>query len=289
VTALPFIAIALGLSTFITCLSLVWALDERVGHWIAIWQRESALGRLRRIGRYLIQTPVPDALINRWVKRSTDAEMDASGLPWSASAFAGLRWISLLAGIYLIAVLLLMGGAGVLTIFVATGIALLAGTGPSVWLKLRTDRRQREIHRSLPDFLDRFVLALEAGLGFELALQRSSSSTGGLLGSELRKLARILGLGKARSEALAELSRRVRSPELRAFCASIQRAETLGTPLAGTLRVQSELLRSRRRRRAQEAGRRMPILIVFPLVFFFLPSLLIIYLAPPLLHLFLSP
>ena len=62
----------------------------------------------------------------------------------------------------------------------------------------------------------------------------------------------------------------------------------LGTSLANTLRVQTRLLRAKRRRRAEEASRRLPVLVVFPLVLFFLPALLIIYLAPPLLHLFLG-
>jgi len=101
-------------------------------------------------------------------------------------------------------------------------------------------------------------------------------------------LVRQLDRGHGRAEALDELSERIPSQDLRSFSAAVKQADRLGTSLAKTLRVQTDLLRARRKRRAQEASRRLPILIVFPLVFFFLPSLLIIYLAPPLLHLFLG-
>jgi tight adherence protein C len=145
-----------------------------------------------------------------------------------------------------------------------------------------------EVDLSLPDFMDRLALVLEAGLGFEVALRRTASGYPGLLGAELQRTIRQLDRGLSRSAALVELGERVPSLDLTAFVAAVRQADRLGTSLAKALRVQTGLLRARRRRRAQEASRRLPILIVFPLVFFFLPALLIIYLAPPLLHLFLG-
>jgi tight adherence protein C len=144
-----------------------------------------------------------------------------------------------------------------------------------------------EVDLSLPDFMDRLALVLEAGLGFEVALRRTSSGYPGLLGAELQRTIRQLDRGLSRSAGLVELGERVPSLDLNAFVAAVRQADRLGTSLAKALRVQTGLLRARRRRRAQEASRRLPILIVFPLVFF-LPALLIIYLAPPLLHLFLG-
>jgi tight adherence protein C len=101
-------------------------------------------------------------------------------------------------------------------------------------------------------------------------------------------MVRQLELGHPRNAALLHLAESVPSQDLHAFSAAVNQADRLGTSLAKTLRVQTMLLRARRRRRAQEASRRLPILIIFPLVFLFLPALLIIYLAPPLLHLFLG-
>jgi tight adherence protein C len=160
--------------------------------------------------------------------------------------------------------------------------------GPDIWLRWVTEKREREVDLALPDFLDRMSLGLDAGLSFQIALQRTAANFPGVLGEELRRMVRQLERGYSRPRALEELDERTPSQELRAFAAAVKQSERLGTSLARSFRVQTELLRARRRRRAQEASRRLPILIVFPLVVFFLPSLLIIYLAPPLLHLFLG-
>jgi tight adherence protein C len=151
-------------------------------------------------------------------------------------------------------------------------------------LRRRIEQRQLDVDIALPDFLDRLALGLESGLGFEIALRRTAADFSGLLGEELRWMVRQLDRGHGRAESLEALSGRIPSQDLRAFSAAVKQADRLGTSLARTLRVQTALLRSRRK----EASRRLPILIVFPLVFFFLPSLLIIYLAPPLLHIFLG-
>ena len=157
-----------------------------------------------------------------------------------------------------------------------------------MWLDWRVERRQMDIDNELPYFMDRLSLGMEAGLGFETALRRVAEGYPGLLGDELRRMVRQLDRGHPRGQALEELSERNPSPDLGAFVAAVRQTDRLGTSLARILRVQTELLRSRRRRRAEEASRRLPILIVFPLVFFFLPALLIVYLAPPILHLFLG-
>jgi tight adherence protein C len=182
----------------------------------------------------------------------------------------------------------LLRGWDLVAWFLAAIVSLSCWYGPETWLSLRRERRQQEIDRSLPDFLDRLSLALGAGLGFEVALRRSAARYPGRLGDELRRMVGQLDRGHSRAQALEEIAERNASDDLRAFTAAVRQADRLGTSLAKALRVQSTMLRNRRWRRAQEASRRLPILIVFPLVFFFLPALLIVYLAPPLLHLFLG-
>jgi tight adherence protein C len=211
-----------------------------------------------------------------------------AGVLWSADDFAALRWLALWGGAGLAAAALAWRGFDLFGWFLAMVAMAVSWAAPPTWLSLRIERRQRDLERSLPDFLDRLSLALEAGLGFEVALRRSAERFPGRLGDELRRMVRQLDRGHARAGAMEEMAGRNPSDDLRAFAASVRQADRLGTSLAQALRVQSDLSRNRRRRRAQEAGRRLPVLIVFPLVFFFLPALLIVYLAPPLLHLFLG-
>jgi tight adherence protein C len=253
-------------------------------------QRDPGLhdSRVIRILPWLRAVWLPKGLRRRWAGGDLTRQLSMAGLPWAGDDFVSARWLLLWVALILGAAIL-TGRRGDLVGWFLAGILLTAAWfGPPTWLSLRQERRQREIDRSLPDFLDRLSLALEAGLGFDVALRRSAERYPGRLGEELRRMVRQLDRGHARGAALEEMAGRNPSDDLRAFAAAVRQADRLGTSLARALRVQSGLLRDRRRRRAQEAGRRLPVLIVFPLVFFFLPALLIVYLAPPLLHLFLG-
>ncbi len=240
-----------------------------------------------RLGAFLEAVPIPGVVASVWGGERARPRLIQAGVPWTPNALATARWLTLWIGLAT-AVGLLLRGLGLVGWFLAIFLALLGWFFIPVWLRLRADDRQQEVDRALPNFLDRLSLGLEAGLGFEVALRRTAERFGGLLGDEMRRAVRFLDRGHPKDQVLERLVERTPSRDLRAFVASVKQSERLGTSLTKTLRVQSDLLRSRRRRRAEEASRRLPILIVFPLVFFFLPALLIIYLAPPLLHFFLS-
>ena len=253
--------------------------------------REGARDR-HTIGRGLAAVldlvALPRGIEERWGSQAIDRKLRYAGLRLDGRAFAAARWLVLWVGIVLAVAVGVIRGWDLLGQFVA--FLLLAGAwlGPGIGLQWRSERRRMEIDIALPDFLDRLALGLDAGLGFEVALRRTARDFRGLLGEDLRRLVRQLDRGHPRAEALRAMADGTPSDDLHAFVAAVQQSDRLGTSLARSLRVQTNLLRARRRRRAQEASRRLPILIVFPLVFFFLPALLIIYLAPPLLHLFLG-
>jgi len=124
-------------------------------------------------------------------------------------------------------------------------------------------------------------------LGFLPALQRVSRNYPGPLGVNLRHLLEQIELGYTRSQAMDEFASRSPSPEIHNFVEAVKLTEQLGTSLARTLRIQAHILRLARRQRAQAAAQTAPIRIVPALVFFFLPSLLLIYLAPPIINFFL--
>jgi tight adherence protein C len=230
----------------------------------------------------------PNWVRDRWGTVAVAQQLKHAGLPWEPADYAALRWMTAWLGLIAGVALAIGRGWDLVGIFLGVVIIGVGWLGPPAWLAARIDRRQMEVDLSLPDFMDRLALVLEAGLGFEVALRRSASGYPGLLGAELQRAIRQIDRGLSRSAALVELGERVPSQDLKGFVASVRQADRLGTSLAKALRVQTGLLRARRRRRAQEASRRLPVLIIFPLVFFFLPALLIVYLAPPILHLFLG-
>lgn len=241
-----------------------------------------------RLAPYLELIPLPAPIRVRWGTEKLALRLRYAGLPWDLETYARLHWALIWIMLLLAVWLLVSREVDLVGGFTALLLVLGGLLGPGVWLTLQADRRKAEIDYALPDFLDRLALGLEAGLGFEVALRRTSNNFPALLGSELRRAVRQVNRGHPVTVALGELSSRTPSNDMRAFVASVKQSGKLGTSLAQALRLQTNLLRARRRRRAQEASRRLPILIVFPLVFCFLPALLIIYIAPPILHLLLG-
>ena len=127
---------------------------------------------------------------------------------------------------------------------------------------------------------DALVLSLEAGQGFETAI-RAIAAGGGPAAPLAREIAVDLALGRGRERALARFgAQHVDAARIAAMLALAQR---FGTPLAQALAVQSASLRAERRRAAEARARRLPVLILFPLTLCVLPSLLILFLGPPLL------
>jgi len=231
--------------------------------------------------------PIPDLIKARADDPKLTKKVMHAGLRWDGSDYVAFQW----AIFWLFSISGFVIGIwrqwDLFSLFLLVVVNVAGIFGPEVWLNWRIERCQYTIDLSLPDFLDRLSLGLEAGLGFEIALRRTSVTYPGLLGDELRRAVRLIDRGYPREQALGEIVLRNPSQDLNAFVAAVNQTDRLGTSLAKTLRIQTGLLRARRRRRAEEAGRRLPILIVFPLVFLFLPALIIIFLTPPILHLFL--
>jgi tight adherence protein C len=241
----------------------------------------------RQIARWLLRTPVPARFTRRFDRPELANALRRSSLQMDSHQFIALHWVALLTACALLIALLVLRPVDPLSGLLAALIVVAGACGPRLWLNLQVQRRQTEITLALPDLLDRLAFGLQAGLGFEGVLRRVAPTFPGPLGEELRRTIQDLDFGWRRHQAMDNLARNTGSLDVRGFVAAVRQAEVLGTPLADALRVQIGLLRTARRRRAQEASRRLPVVILFPLVFLFLPALLIVYLAPPLLHLFL--
>lgn len=181
---------------------------------------------------------------------------------------------------------LLTLGAGVQKAVFLGLIALLIGMIlPEYILRAQIRERVLQIQESLPDLLDLLTVSVEAGLGFDAALNKVVEKIPGPLAIEFRRLLQEVRMGKPRLEAFRELSRRSVCEDLNTFCSAIIQADQLGVSLGKILRIQSEQMRTKRRQRAEEAAMKAPIKIIFPMVLLIFPALFIVLMGPAVIRL----
>src|SRR4051794_37745437 len=159
---------------------------------------------------------------------------------------------------------------------------------PGIWLSQRISKRKKEIQKSLPDAIDLLTISVEAGLGFDPALQRVAEKWDNELCQEFRHLLQDMRIGKQRREALREVSIRCGVDDLRVFISSIIQADQLGVSITQVLRVQSQQMRIKRRQRAEELAQKAPIKMLFPMVFLIFPAMYVIILGPAVPTIFAS-
>ncbi|MQA39897.1 type II secretion system F family protein [Rugamonas aquatica] len=160
---------------------------------------------------------------------------------------------------------------------------------PGLALNHVVKRRQRDIFESFPDALDLMTVCVEAGLAMDAALARVAQEIGLkslVLAEELQLVTLELRAGSAKEKALRNLSLRTGVEDVDALVTMLIQADRFGTSIADSLRVQSELLRTKRRQRAEEQAAKIALKLLFPLIFFIFPSLLVVLLGPALLQLY---
>jgi tight adherence protein C len=153
-------------------------------------------------------------------------------------------------------------------------------------LQQKIDRRRREIQRALPDTLDLLVISVEAGLGFEQAMDRTTNTVPGPLSEELRRMLQETRMGASRADSLRALDERTDVEELRTFTVAMLQADTFGVSIARILRTQADEMRVRRRYVAQEKSQKLPVKMLFPLVLCIFPATLIVVVMPGFLQVF---
>lgn len=173
--------------------------------------------------------------------------------------------------------------------FMLATIAMVFGLFiPSFILSRLITKRQRKITRALPDAIDLMVVCVEAGLALNSALQRVGHELEFVeptLAAELAMTNREIRAGKPRDEALRNMGDRTGVDDIKSLVAMLIQSDKFGTSIAASLRIFADSMRTKRRQRAEELVSKATIKLIFPLLLFIFPALLIVLLAPALMQL----
>ncbi len=232
---------------------------------------------LQGVGRFVSRF-TPGSVVER-----LDEELVYAG---GSSSWDGERVLAVkvvLAPVLAVVMLVLtrLAGLSLLVQFVSAFVFAAVGYYLPEWiLRSRASARQLRIQRSLPDALDLLSITVEAGLGFDAALDRVAREIRGPLGGEMYRVVQEMRLGRSRADALRDLGERSKVEELKSFVLAMIQADIFGISVAKVLQVQADELRLKRRQRAEEEAQKLPVKIIFPLLFGIFPALFVILLGP---------
>jgi tight adherence protein C len=192
------------------------------------------------------------------------------------SVYCVMVCVALLIGIFLIAT-----GSG-LSGIVVIGLLIYY---PHVWLKSTYIKRHIQIQKALPNVIDLLTLSVEAGKDFLTSLRDILARRHrDPLGEELERTFREIQLGKKRADALRDLIKRVKQPDLTSVINAVIQADELGVSIANILRIQGDQLRVKRFNRAEKMANETPVKIILPIAIFIVPAVFIIIGAPFILQ-----
>jgi tight adherence protein C len=213
------------------------------------------------------------------VVAAVERRIELAGVSWSVERVLVLR-AGLGGGLLFGGVVMALRSGSAMSFLGAICAGAVGYVAPDTVLTRMGRARQLLIANQLPDTLDQLTICVGSGLGFDAALARISRSGRGPLAQEITLLLQELRVGVPRREALDNLLHRTDVPELRQFVHAVIQADSYGVPISRVLRSQAAEQREKRRFRAEERAMKLPVKVIFPLVFCILPVVFIVVLGP---------
>jgi tight adherence protein C len=207
--------------------------------------------------------------------------------PDAVDRFLAVRAVTAFAGVAVFLCFFLFGLTpfeGKTNLFVGGLLVFALLAGPDAQLNRKVQARQHAIRVMLPDVLDLLTISVEAGLGFEQAMDRVINAVPGPLSDEFARMLGEIRAGASRADAMRAMDERCNVVEVRSFVLAILQADTFGVSIGRVLRSQSEEMRIKRRQLAQEKAQKAPVKMLIPMVFCIFPALFVVVLGPAALN-----
>ncbi len=166
-------------------------------------------------------------------------------------------------------------------------VALLLFMTPNVVISVLRGRRRSEIQRRLPDAVDLLEVCVSSGMGLDMAWHSVTD--------EIRRVSRVLSdemeltkleisLGVSRTEAMRHMAERTGADEISSLVALLVQSERFGASIADALSTFAHSMREIQSRRAEESAEKMAVKLLFPMVLFIFPALLIVMVGPAVMN-----
>ncbi|WP_231123946.1 type II secretion system F family protein [Nocardioides sambongensis] len=213
-------------------------------------------------------------------------QLDLAGNPreWSVDRVVSLKVMSaVVVPICAVVYGLLLSASGSWMLLLALVGAVGGFFVPDIYLFNAASKRADRVRKDLADAVDLLTISVEAGLGFDAAVQHVARHTDGPVAEEFSRALREMQLGKSRAEALRSMAGRSNVDDLHTFVAAMVQADTFGVSIGQVLRVQSAEIRLKRRQYAEERAQQVPVKIMVPLILFILPCLFVVVMGPAVL------
>lgn len=237
------------------------------------------IGRsLAALGRRAVPTGYLDRLRHKLVIAGRPGADDLD-------RFRALRVLSVAAVVPVLIVIALLPVSGRNQLLLSGVVVAFCIFGPDAVLNRQMEERRQAIRARLPDVIDLLTISVEAGLGFDQALERTANTVPGPLTEEFRRLLGEIRAGADRADAFRALDARTDVAELRSFILALIQADTFGVSIGRILRNQAVEMRVKRRQLAQESAQKAPVKLLFPMVLCIFPGLFVVLLGPAFLTL----
>ena len=241
----------------------------------------------RRFGEFVTRFTPQNAL------QSTARKIELAGNPrglepatfWAMRIVVAVAIAAFLLFIFTIGSIDWSWGRKVLVMAAFVGIGFYV---PEMLLTSRIQRRQKSVRRAMPDALDLLTICVEAGLGFDGAMQKVYEKWDNELSAAFGRAIREMALGKLRREALRDMADRIGISEMTSFVAAVIQSEQLGVSMAKVLRIQADQMRIKRRQLAEELAHKAPIKMLIPMALLIFPAICIVLMTPAFLRMMRS-